>query len=155
MPDVYDSFYNLFDKTTGDFYDLVATGSRFCSDFRTESEVMDIPANFDAVCALFEQIEAGSAVSFKRKFIAEGEFKYLVGMQDMVYKPGHSATEFFSFQLFKDALRLQLFTSFSKHVRKYFKDPRLLALIEFPDTFLRCYAEGYASIVQPDEFFGT
>jgi phytoene desaturase len=134
MPDVYDSFYNLFGKTTADFYDLVKLDPGFAVIFG-ENEVIDIPADFDAVCALFEQIETGSAARL-RKFITEGEFKYLVGMQDMVYKPGHSVTEFFSFQLFKDALRLQLFTSFSKHVRKYFKDPRLLALIEFPVLFL-------------------
>jgi phytoene desaturase len=134
MPDVYDSFYNLFGKTTADFYDLKQLDPGFAVIFG-ENEVMDIPANFDEVCELFEQIEAGSA-SRLRKFIAEGEFKYLVGMQDMVYKPGHSVTEFFNLQLFKDALRLQLFTSFSKHVRRYFKDPRLLALIEFPVLFL-------------------
>ncbi|MCF0041690.1 phytoene desaturase family protein [Dyadobacter fanqingshengii] len=133
MPDVYDSFFALFGKTTSDFYELKKLDPGFAVIF--ENEVMDIPADYDAVCALFESIETGSGAKL-RKFIAEGEFKYMVGMNDMVYKPGHSVTEFFSFKLFKDALKLQLFTSFSKHVRQYFKDPRLLALIEFPVLFL-------------------
>lgn len=133
MPDVYDSFFSLFGKSTSDFYELKKLDPGFAVIF--ENEVMDIPANFDAVCDLFESIETGSADQL-RKFIAEGEFKYTVGMNDMVYKPGHSVTEFFSLKLFKDALKLQLFTSFSKHVRRYFKDPRLLALIEFPVLFL-------------------
>ena len=133
MPDVYDSFFNLFGKETSDFYELKKLDPGFAVIF--ENEVLDIPADYDAVCDLFESIEAGSAAKL-RKFIAEGEFKYEVGMNDMVYKPGHSVTEFFSLKLFKDALKLQVFTSFSKHVRQYFKDPRLLALIEFPVLFL-------------------
>ncbi|MCE7065891.1 NAD(P)/FAD-dependent oxidoreductase [Dyadobacter sp. CY326] len=133
MPDVYDSFFELFGKNTSDFYELKKLDPGFAVVF--ENEVMDIPADFDAVCDLFESIEAGSAAKL-RKFIAEGEFKYMVGMNDMVYKPGHSITEFFSLKLFGDALKLQIFTPFSKHVRSYFKDPRLLALIEFPVLFL-------------------
>ncbi len=134
MPDVYESFYSLFGNVTADFYELKQLEPGFAVIFGG-SEVVDIPADFDDVCALFEQIEPGSA-SKLRKFIAEGEFKYNVGMGDMVYKPGHSITEFLSFKLFKDALKLQLFSSFSKHVRQYFKDPRLLAILEFPVLFL-------------------
>jgi phytoene desaturase len=134
MPDVYESFYQLFGKTADDFYDLKKLDPGFAVIFANQ-EVIDIPANFDQICEIFEGIESGSGAKL-RKFIADGEFKYQVGMQDMVYKPGHSITEFFSFSLFKDALSLHLFTSFSKYVRRYFKDPRLLALIEFPVLFL-------------------
>ena len=38
--------------------------------------------------------------------------------------------------ILKDAPRLQLLRSFSDHVRKYFKDPRLIQLMEFPVLFL-------------------
>jgi phytoene desaturase len=134
MPDVYESFYQLFGKTTADFYELVKLDPGFAVIF-PENEVWDIPASFDQICELFEKTETASGDKL-RKFIAEGEFKYHVGMGDMVYKPGHSITEFFSLKLFKDALKLDLFSSFSGHVRRYFKDPRLLALIEFPVLFL-------------------
>ncbi|NIJ55094.1 phytoene desaturase family protein [Dyadobacter arcticus] len=134
MPDVYDRFYKIFDSDSSDFYDLKKLDPGFAVIFGV-GDVLDIPEDFEDICELFESIEAGSA-SKLRKFITEGEFKYMTGMHEMVYKPGNSVTEFFSLKLFKDALRLQVFTSFSKHVRKYFKDPRLLALIEFPVLFL-------------------
>lgn len=134
MPDVYESFYNLFDHTTRDFYELKKLDPGFAVIFE-KGEVMDIPSDFEEICVLFENIEAGAAAKLK-KFIAEGEFKYRIGMGDMVYKPGHSISEFFSLKLLQDALKLQVFTSFSKHVRKFFKDPRLLAIIEFPVLFL-------------------
>jgi phytoene desaturase len=134
MPDVYDRYFELFGKSTSDFYTLTKLDPGFAVFFG-ENEIVDIPAGFDEVCELFESIETGSAKKL-RKFIAEGEFKYQVGMNDMVYKPGHSVTEFFSIKLMRDALKLQLFSSFSSHVRKFFKDPRLLSILEFPVLFL-------------------
>lgn len=134
MPDVYESFFNLFGKTTSDFYELKKLDPGFAVIFG-KNEVIDIPADFEAICELFENIETGSGTKL-RKFIDEGAFKYRVGMGDMVYKPSHSVTEFFDFKLFRDAMKIQLFSSFSKHVRAYFKDPKLLAIIEFPVLFL-------------------
>lgn len=134
MPDVYEKYYNLFGKTTSDFYELKKLDPGFAVIFPGQ-EVWDIPADFDQVCDLFEGIEKGAGAKL-RKFIADGEHKYEVGMNKMVYKPGHSITEFFSLSLLRDALHIDLFTSFSKFVRQYFKDPRLLALIEFPVLFL-------------------
>lgn len=134
MPDVYESFYNLFGNTTADFYDLKKLDLGFAVIF-DQNEVIDIPSDFDEICSLFERIESGSAARL-RKFIEEGGVKYRIGMGDMVYKPGHSITEFFSLSLFRDALKLQLFTPFSTYIRRYFKDPRLLAIIEFPVLFL-------------------
>lgn len=39
------------------------------------------------------------------------------------------------------ALKLQVFSSFSKHIRKYFTNPKLLALMEFPILFLGAMPE--------------
>src|SRR5690554_1759284 len=39
-------------------------------------------------------------------------------------------------ELLTGAMRLEVFSSFSKHVRKYFSHPKLIALMEFPVLFL-------------------
>lgn len=134
MPDVYEKFFNLFGRASSDFYTLKKLDPGFAVIF-DNSEVIDIPADFEDILELFEQIEPGSSAKLK-KFMAEAEVKYRIGMGDMVYKPGHSLMEFISLKLFRDALKLQLFSSYSKHVRSYFKDPRLIAIIEFPVLFL-------------------
>ena len=66
----------------------------------------------------------------------EAEVKYKLGMEDLVYKPALSITEFLSTEIIRSGLRTDIFLSFRKHVRKYFSDPRLLALMEFPTLFL-------------------
>lgn len=54
----------------------------------------------------------------------------------MVYQPCISWTEFLRFDLLKGLFRLQLLSSFSRHLREYFSHPKLLALMEFPVLFL-------------------
>lgn len=134
MPDVYERFFGRFGRCVADLYQLKQLDPGFSVVF-ADNAALDIPADFDELCQLFEQLETGAADKLRR-FIADGEFKYRVGMDEMVYKPGHSITEFISLRLFGQALQLQLFSSFSRHARRYFKDPRLLALIEFPVLFL-------------------
>jgi phytoene desaturase len=134
MPDVFEKYYNLFGHTTSDFYELKQLDPGFKVIFGA-NDAVDIPADFDQLCALFESIEKGSADKLK-SFISQAEYKYKVSMNDLVYTPGHSITEFFSFSLLKDVLKLQVFSSFSKHVREYFKNPRLISILEFPVLFL-------------------
>lgn len=134
MPDVFEKYFNLFGKTTADFYELKKLDPGFKVIFGKDDYV-DIPADFEQLCDLFEKIEKGSAQKLKA-FMEEAEYKYKVGMNDLVYSPGHSITEFFSLSLMKDVFRLQVFSSFSKHVRAYFKNPQLISILEFPVLFL-------------------
>src|SRR6185312_12647824 len=110
MPDVFERFFNLFDHKVSDFYDLKKLDPGFRVIFG-KSESIDIPENFEQLCDLFESIEAGSADKL-RKFEANAAYKYKVGINDLVYKPGNSITEFFRFSLVQDVFKLQLFSSF-------------------------------------------
>src|SRR5690606_37098639 len=80
-------------------------------------------------------IEPGSSARLI-KFMDDAKFKYDVGMKKLVYKPGLSIAEFFDKELIQGVIRLEVFSSFSKHVRKYFTHPKLIALMEFPVLFL-------------------
>jgi phytoene desaturase len=134
MPDVIEKYFNKFNYTSSDFYDLKKLNPGFQIIFEDNQEVK-IPANWDEMEELFESIEPGSAVKLN-KFIKEAEFKYKVGVNDLVYQPGSSLTELMRPDLLSSLFKLQVFSSFSSHVRKFFKDPKLIALMEFPVLFL-------------------
>ena len=134
MPDVYERYYNLFGYTADDFYALKKLDPGFKVIFGKD-ESIDIPASYEELCSLFEGIEKGSADKL-RKYMAQAAYKYDWGINKLVYQPGLSITEFLNFKLIKDMLKLQVFTSLSSHASQYFKDPRLLAIIEFPVLFL-------------------
>src|SRR5690606_18983186 len=133
MPDIFERFFSDFGHTTADFYDLQLLDPAF--DVVFGQKTLNIPHRFDALLALFESIEKGSAKKLE-EFMEEARFKYEMGMKNLVYMPGLSLSEFADTDLIKGAMRLQVFSSFSKHIRKFFSHPQLLALMEFPVLFL-------------------
>ena len=73
MPDVFEKYYNIFGHTTADFYELKQLDPGFTVIYGKD-DVLNIPANFDELCNLFESIETGSADKL-RKFMVEAEYK--------------------------------------------------------------------------------
>ena len=138
MPDTFERFFAEFGKKPSDYYKLVQLDPGFQMIF-DKTEALRIPASYEELCAEFEAIEPGSTQKLE-KFLEEAKFKYNVGMRQMVYKPSFSWLEFASLEVITSAARLQMFKSVRSHVRSYFKDPRLVALMEFPVLFLGAMA---------------
>ncbi|MCB9246476.1 MAG: phytoene desaturase [Flavobacteriales bacterium] len=134
MPDVFEKFYNLFGRTTSDFYELKKLDPGFQVIYGRE-DAIKIPASWEELQALFESEEPGSAAKLRR-FMDEAAYKYEVGINDLVYKPGLSILELMDTRLISGVFKLQVFSSFRKHVHGYFNNPRLRALMEFPVLFL-------------------
>ncbi|WP_256484587.1 phytoene desaturase family protein [Mucilaginibacter flavidus] len=134
MPEVFEKFFQDFGYQPADFYELEQLNPGFTIVFG-QDDTLSIPADFEQLCVLFESIEIGSAEKL-RFFLKEAAYKYHTGMDKLVYKPGLSLWEFADWDLFKGVFKLQVFTAFSKHVRKFFKNPKLIALMEFPVLFL-------------------
>jgi phytoene desaturase len=134
MPDVFERFFNEFGKSVSDYYQLKRLDPSYRIYFG-ENDVMDLPANLEEMKALFESIEKGSAKNLE-KFLEESAYKYEVGINDLVYKPGISISELFDMRLAKGLLRMHVFQSISTYIRKYFKHPKLIQLLEFPVLFL-------------------
>ncbi|MFY7813999.1 MAG: phytoene desaturase family protein, partial [Chryseobacterium taeanense] len=96
---------------------------------------MNIPHSYEEMKDLFEKTETGAGKKLD-EFMKDAQYKYEVGMQDFVNKPCHSWFEFVSPKIAKSALKLDLLTNFQRFVRKYFKNPKLIVLMEFPVIFL-------------------
>ncbi|MGN6180306.1 MAG: phytoene desaturase family protein [Mucilaginibacter sp.] len=139
MPDVFEKFFADFGYKASDFYQLKQLDPGYLMIFGKD-DIIEIPASTSELFALFEQIEKNSSKALKQ-FLKEAAYKYRVGINKLVYKPGLSLSEFADAELVKGMFRMQVFTSLSSHVRKYFKDPRLWALMEFPALFLGAMAE--------------
>jgi phytoene desaturase len=73
--------------------------------------------------------------------LKEGKYKYDIGVNKLVYKPGLSLWELADLDLLKGVFRLHVFESVTAYVKKYFKDPRLIQLLEFPVLFLGAPAD--------------
>jgi len=134
MPDVFEKFFGEFGRSPKDYYNLVQLDPGF-QLFFSEGQKLQVPEKLDNIYSVFESIEKGSAGKLK-KFLAEGELKYKVGMEQLVYKPALSWMEFASYDVINGALKSHIFKSMQTYVRSFFKDERLIALMEFPVLFL-------------------
>ena len=134
MPDVFDRFFARHGKKTSDYFKLNKLDPGFSIVF-DENEELVVPASFDELVTTFESIEKGGGEQL-RKFMKKAKKKYEIGMADLVYKPSHSIFEFINFSVIKGLFHLSIFTSFSKYVRRYFTDSKLIKLMEFPVLFL-------------------
>ena len=134
MPDVFERFYNEFGYTTSDFYEL----KRLDPSYRVywpDKSYTDVPASMEELEQWFESLEPGSAKSL-RKFLADAKYKYDVGINDLVHKPSLSILEFADRRVLSGLFSMHLLSSFSSYIRKYFKHPKILSLLEFPVLFL-------------------
>ncbi len=134
MPDIFDNYFARFGKKTADYYTLKRLDPSY-SVVLSETEVVDMPADYAALRTMFESIEPGAADALDR-FLKQAAYKYKVGIQEFVWKPSVKISEFLSLRLLVDAIRMDVFSSFYSHVRKFFKSSTLLKLMEFPILFL-------------------
>jgi phytoene desaturase len=138
MPDVFERYFASFGKQVSQYYKL----QRLDPSYRIywHNDYTDIPANLQAFRQMLESWEPGAANRLDQ-FLKEAAYKYKTGMQNLVYKPGRSITEFIDKDVIKGVFRLELFTTIKKHINKSFTHPRIRQMLEFPILFLGALPE--------------
>ncbi len=133
MPDVFERYFASFGKKRADYYGL----KRLDPSYRIywKKEAMDIPANYEELKNLFENIEEGSGKKLDN-YLAQAEYKYKIGINKLVQKPGQSLYEFLDLDLIKGLFKLEVFSSIKTHIANHFKNPKLQQLLQFPVLFL-------------------
>lgn len=89
----------------------------------------------DEFKAELEKLEPGVSEKLDA-FLKQAAFKYERGINDLVHRPSLSFMEFLDFRLFRDFLKMDIFQSMSKHLRKFFTHEKIIRLMEFPVLFL-------------------
>lgn len=138
MPDVFDRYFACFGKKVADYYSL----ERLDPSYRIywNDGYTDMPADFDELKKVFESLEPGSAEKLE-KYLKGAAYKYDLGINKLVHKPGRSLTEFMDWETISGVFKLQVFSSIKKHIAHYFKNPKLRQLMEFPVLFLGALPE--------------
>lgn len=133
MPEVFERFFACFGKNVADYYQL----ERLDPSYRIywEKDEMDIPADYNKLKELFESVEKGSGAMLD-KVMSEAAYKYKVGINKLVHKPGQSLTEFLDWDLIKGVFKLDVFNSIKKHFARHFKNSKIKQILEFPVLFL-------------------
>lgn len=143
MPDIFDNFFNDFNKKTSDYYQLDKLDPAYKIFF--EDEVLTVGDSLEKICSEFERIESGSSKHLK-SFISKAEKNYDIAINKVVLRPGLSPLELITPET---VLRVsQFFTTISHDVRKKFSNPKLVATLEFPVLFLGCQTQSNPLFLQ-------
>ncbi len=131
MPDIFERFFKDFGKKPADYYHLTRLDPAYKVFFKDQAVV--ISDSLDKISAEFERIERGSSVLLRR-FMEKAKKNYDIAIGDIVYLPGQSPLELVTLDT---VTRLdQFFRTISGEVRKLFKNPMLISILEFPALFL-------------------
>ena len=131
MPDIFERFFADFGKKTSDYYQLDKLSPAYKIFF--QDDIITIADSLDKICEEFERIEPGSSKAL-RSFMAKAEKNYDIAINEIVYRPGISPLELVTKET---VLRVdQFFKNISGEVRRQFKNPKLVATLEFPVLFL-------------------
>ncbi len=157
MPDVFEKYFARFGKKVSDFYTLKRLDPSYTVCWG-KNDFSDIPANIEELKNLFDSKDPGSGKRLQ-KFLDEAAYKYEVGINKLVYKPGRSLLEFADLDLLKGLLKLDVFKSLSSHARKVTQHPQLIQILEFPVLFLGARPENtpalYSLMNYADMILGT
>jgi phytoene desaturase len=132
MPGVFEKFFADFGKKPSDYYHLEKLSPAY-SVYFGENDFFTVEDTLAKIYIAFEKEEVGSSKKLQ-KFVSRARKNYEIAIDDLVYNPGVSPLELVSV---KTAANLhQFFSTISKDVRSAFKNPRLIAILEFPVLFL-------------------
>jgi phytoene desaturase len=133
MPEVFENFFQDFGSSVSEHYLLKRLDPSYRVYFK--DHFRDIPADIKQFLDFVESLEKGAAKKMEQ-FLEEAAYKYRVGMDKMVWKPGLSVTELLDLDLISGVVKLDVFKSMTAHIQSLFKNPDLIQLLEFPILFL-------------------
>ncbi|UWY28381.1 oleate hydratase [Flavobacterium sp. TR2] len=132
MPDVFERFFQDFNKKPSDYYELIKLNPAYRVYFGI-NDFVSICDNLEEIKHSFEVIEKGSGQKLQN-FIDQAKSNYDIAIKNLVYRPGISPLELITKET---ALKLnQFFNTVSSDIRKNFKNERLVQILEFPVLFL-------------------
>ncbi|MGB3590374.1 MAG: phytoene desaturase family protein [Nonlabens sp.] len=131
MPDIFERFFADFGKKPSDYYKLDKLDPAYTVVF--EDGKIDIGSSLEQIKKTFESIELGSSAALQ-DFMDKASENYDIAIKNLVYRPGESLLELVTPQT---AVKVGAFLSnVSRDVRKKFKNPKLVSILEFPVLFL-------------------
>jgi len=131
MPDIFERFFADFDKKPSDYYHLDKLNPAYSVYFKDDR--IQIGDQLEKIKATFESIEPGSGLRLQ-EFMDVSSENYDIAIKNLVYRPGESPLELVTPQTIK---KIGSFLgNVSNDVRKKFKNPKLVSILEFPVLFL-------------------
>ena len=134
MPDIFERFFDMFDRKPEDYYSLTRLDPNYRIFFK-DGDRMDVPADPEEAAELFEQYEEGAGEAFMN-YLDKSEETYEIGMNDFVLEDRNRFRDYISLDVLRNARGLNLVKKMQDHVENYFDDPKLQQVMQYTLVFL-------------------
>ncbi|PSP54349.1 phytoene desaturase [Halobacteriales archaeon QS_1_67_19] len=134
MPDVFERFFEHFDRHPEEYYGLDHLDPHYEIFFKDDDEVT-ISADREATKELFEEYEDGAGEALDA-YLAEAEETYEIGMEHFVYTDRPRFRDYVDWDVVRHARGLTFLGSMQDHVADYFDHPKLRQIMQYTLVFL-------------------
>ncbi len=139
MPEVFEKYYNLLGTSANQELDLIKLSPAYkvYSGDSSERAPITITGDLKHDSRTFEAIEPGAGVALK-KYVANSTRTYKVALKYFLYSNFENKTSLITKEILKQSKDFITLASTSMHsyVKKYFKNPQLQQILEYPTVFL-------------------
>ena len=134
MPDVFERFFDHFDRTPTDYYGLTHLDPHYRIFFKDGDEV-DVTPDLERTKRVFESYEDGAGEALER-YLEKSRENYEVGMEHFVYEDRSKLRDYLDLDVARQARGLSLLGSMQGHVEDYFDHPKLQQIMQYTLVFL-------------------
>ncbi len=134
MLEYFERFFKKHGHNTEDFYKTVLLDPSYRITYE-DGTVVEISSELEKNIELFESIEKGAGEKL-REYIKEAEKKYKISTDLVLNKTVNNFFDFFSLDLLFKARGMHVFENLDSYVRKFFKNEKLVQIIEYITLFL-------------------
>lgn len=135
MPDLFEDFFKEFGYEVDDLFELKKLSPSYRIFFKDSGKQIDVFDEVEKNRDTFEAIEPGSTDNLK-KYLKKAKYQYEVAMKDFVPKNYDSITDFFTWRMLTEGIKLNVFSTIGTYVKRYFKTPEMQKIIQYPMVFL-------------------
>jgi len=135
MPDVFERFFDHFDREPSDFYDLQRLDPHYRIFFK-DGDQCDACGDNEYMRDLFESYETGAGEAFE-EYLSTSQNHYETAMEHFVYTERPRLRDWVDLDVMRAApIGLQLLGSMQSHVEDYFEHPKLQQIMQYTLVFL-------------------
>ena len=134
MPDVFNAYFDEFNKKPEDYMDLIRLDPSY-RVFFDENDHVDISSDLEKNLDLFEEMETGAKEKMK-KYLEKSKYEYNIAMKDFIYKDYKHLTDFFKPRLIVEGTKLHMFEKLDSYAQRYFKSEKIRQILEYTIVFL-------------------
>lgn len=136
MPEVFERFFAEFNKKPSDFFNLISLDPSYNVLFGPRDAVI-MRKDHAYIVQLFETLEAGAGERIIA-YLDDARYKYETAMGEFLYRDYHSIFDFFNTKTMIGGVKLNLFQSLEKHIRRSFAHEKIQKILGYNVVFIGC-----------------